>query len=231
MSESLPIKQQIQLEPSWLKVLQAEFEQPYFFAIKQFLLQEKQAGHMVYPQGKLIFNAFEQTPFDEVKVVILGQDPYHGAGQAHGLSFSVPLGVPPPPSLVHIFKEIKQDMGIEPPTHGNLEAWARQGVFLLNAILTVRANTAASHQHIGWQDFTDAVIRRLSEQREGIVFMLWGKFAQNKKSLIDASKHYILQAAHPSPLSALSGFFGCKHFSKCNELLQAAGKHPIDWHL
>lgn len=218
------------IENSWYEVLREEFEQPYFSAIKQFLQEEKRNGKVIYPPGPLIFNAFNLTPFDKVKVVILGQDPYHGAGQAHGLCFSVPHGVTPPPSLVNIFKEIEQDVHIAPPSHGNLEKWARQGVLLLNAILTVRANEPASHSKIGWERFTDAVIRKLSELREGLVFLLWGKFAQNKEYLIDTRRHVILKAAHPSPYSAHL-FFGCKHFSKTNLILQSMGLDPIDWRL
>ena len=210
--------------------MEEEFQKPYFREIKAFLLQEKNNGKTIYPPGPLIFNAFNLTPFDEVKAVILGQDPYHGAGQAHGLCFSVPKGIAPPPSLVNIFKELKEDTGIEIPTHGNLEQWAKQGVFLLNAFLTVRASEPASHSKIGWQLFTDAVIRKLSEQRTGIIFLLWGRFAQEKAALIDASRHHILTAAHPSPFS-VSGFYGCRHFSKTNELLRHEGYHPIDWRI
>jgi uracil-DNA glycosylase len=184
----------------------------------------------VYPPGRLIFNAFAKTPFDRLKVVILGQDPYHGEGQAHGLSFSVPEGVSQPPSLVNIFKEIKNDLGIEPPRHGNLESWAEQGVFLLNAILTVRRAEAASHSKAGWASFTDAVIRNISEHKSGIVFLLWGNFARQKKSLIDLNKHFVLESAHPSPLSA-NGFFGCKHFSKTNSILQQQGLPAINWQI
>ncbi len=219
-----------QIEPSWKEVLAEEFQKPYFQKIKQTLVEEKQNGRTIYPPGPLIFNAFNLTPFDEVKVVILGQDPYHGKGQAHGLCFSVPQGIAPPPSLVNIFKELNTDLGVPIPNHGNLEKWAKQGVFLLNAFLTVRANEAASHSKIGWQDFTNAVIQKLSEQRTGIIFLLWGRFAQEKDILIDKSKHHILYAAHPSPL-ARGAFMGCKHFSKTNELLQHEGYNPIDWSL
>ncbi len=218
------------ISESWKLRLADEFNAPYFAELKNFLLQEKKIGVKVFPPGNKIFNAFDLTPFEEVKVVILGQDPYHGTGQAHGLCFSVPDGVKPPPSLVNIFKEIKEDTGIENSYfNGNLESWARQGVFLLNAILTVRENTPASHQNHGWEQFTDAVIRSLSDQREGIVFLLWGKFAQSKATLIDAKKHFILQAAHPSPFSAYAGFFGCKHFSTVNKILREQGKKEIDW--
>jgi uracil-DNA glycosylase len=219
-----------QIVTSWLEVLKTEFEQPYFTAIKAFLLEEKKNGKTIYPPGHLIFNAFNLTPFNEVKVVIIGQDPYHGAGQAHGLSFSVPQGIAKPPSLVNIFKEIQTDLGIAPPPHGNLEKWAKQGVLLLNAMLTVRANEAASHSKIGWETFTNAVIKKLSDEREGIVFLLWGKFAQNKEVLIDTKKHSVLKAAHPSPLAG-GAYFGCKHFSKTNLILQSRGLEPIDWNL
>lgn len=220
-----------EIEESWRKVLEDEFQQPYFIALKQFLMKERAEGKTIYPPGSLIFNAFNLTPFNKVKVVILGQDPYHGKGQAHGLCFSVPSGVPSPPSLINIFKEIKNDLNIPVPVTGNLEYWARQGVLLLNALLTVRANQPASHHHIGWETFTDKVIMKLSSEKSGIVFLLWGRYAQDKSCLIDASKHYILKAAHPSPFSAHSGFFGCRHFSKTNELLTTQGKTPIDWSL
>lgn len=219
------------IESSWLEALKEEFEKPYFADIKQYLLHERQAGKTVYPPGSLIFNAFNLTPFDKVKVVILGQDPYHGPGQAHGLSFSVPKGIAQPPSLVNIFKEIKDDLGIAPPNHGNLEHWAKQGILLLNAFLTVRANEPASHSKIGWEHFTNAVIKKLSEEKDGLIFLLWGKFAQNKESLIDDFKHHILKAAHPSPFSVHYGFYGCKHFSKTNQILENKGLEPIDWNL
>lgn len=218
-----------QIEESWGRVLAEEFQKPYFLELKQFLLDEFAQGKTVFPPGKQIFNAFAHTPFDEVKVVILGQDPYHGTGQAHGLCFSVADGVKPPPSLVNIFKEIHEDLGLEMAQTGNLEKWSSQGVLLLNAILTVRAHQAASHQKKGWEQFTDAVIARLSQEREGIVFLLWGKYAQEKGKMIDTSKHFVLQAPHPSPFSANSGFFGCRHFSMTNEILTAQGKDPIDW--
>ncbi|MCB0515986.1 MAG: uracil-DNA glycosylase [Bacteroidetes bacterium] len=221
-----------QIHPSWLAVLQNEFEKPYFFAIKQQIIQDKLQGIEIYPPGNAIFNAFNLTAFEQVKVVILGQDPYHGIGQAHGLCFSVPDGVKPPPSLLNIFKEISDDLGIVfPPNKGNLTAWAKQGVFLLNAMLTVRANQAASHQNIGWQQFTDNVIRQLSAAHSGLVFLLWGRFAQNKSQLIDTQKHYILKAAHPSPLSAYNGFLGCKHFSQTNKILASLNKQAIDWQI
>lgn len=221
----------VKIEPSWKSVMKEEFSKDYFFKIKDFLLEEKKQNHVVYPPGNLIFNAFNLTPFDKVEVVILGQDPYHGRGQAHGLCFSVPYGITPPPSLVNIFKEIHSDIGASIPNHGNLEEWAKQGVLLLNALLTVRANEPASHRGIGWEIFTDAVIRKISEKKTGIVFLLWGKFAQEKESLIDTANHHVLKAAHPSPYSASSGFFGCKHFSKTNALLISQNKPPINWQL
>ncbi len=222
----------VKIEPTWKAALNAEFEQLYFSEMVNFIKEEKAKGAIIYPPGSLLFNAFEKTPFDKVKVVVLGQDPYHGTGQAHGLCFSVPMGVKPPPSLVNIFKEIKNEFpDFQIPEHGNLEKWAAQGVFLLNAILTVKANQPASHSQIGWQKFTDAVIRKISAEKSGIVFLLWGKFAQEKAALIDDSKHHILKAAHPSPFSAYAGFFGCKHFSKTNELLIQQGLPPIDWNL
>jgi uracil-DNA glycosylase len=187
--------------------------------------------HTIYPPGKYIFNAFNKTPFNDVKVIILGQDPYHGPGQAHGLSFSVPSGIKTPPSLVNIFKEISEDLNLPTPSHGNLESWAAQGVLLLNSTLTVRANLAGSHQRKGWENFTDAIIKRLSDRRENLVFLLWGRFSQNKSVLIDEKKHLILQAPHPSPLSAYTGFFGCRHFSKTNEFLLKKEKDAIDWTL
>jgi len=218
------------IEPSWKAALQEEFGQEYFSRLKEFLLGEK-SKYRVFPPGPLIFNAFNHTPFDRVKVVLLGQDPYHGAGQAHGLCFSVPGGVPKPPSLVNIFAELRSDLGIPEPVHGNLTRWADQGALLLNATLTVRENQAGSHQNKGWETFTDAAIRQLSERREGLVFMLWGNYAMAKRSMIDSSRHHILTAVHPSPLSAYRGFFGCRHFSKVNELLRMQGVEEIDWRL
>lgn len=221
----------VKIEKSWKEVLKEEFDKSYFQQIVTFIKMEKAAGKIIYPPGQLIFNAFYKTPFDEVKVVLLGQDPYHNKGQAHGLSFSVPRGVPLPPSLINIFKELKADIGIEIPDNGDLENWATQGVLLLNASLSVRQNEPGSHSKIGWLQFTDNVIEKLSEQKKGIVFLLWGKFAQDKQSIIDETKHFVLKAAHPSPFSADKGFFGCRHFSKTNELLTAQNKKPINWKL
>ena len=221
----------VQIEPSWKAALQDEFEKPYFSAIAETLKQEKAQGETIYPPGKLIFNAFNKTPFEKVKCVILGQDPYHGEGQAHGLCFSVNDGVKPPPSLVNIFKELQDDLGLPVPHSGNLEKWADHGVLLLNAILTVRAHEPTSHSKIGWEQFTDAVIRKISEEKTGVIFLLWGNFARNKKYLIDPDKHFVLEAAHPSPFSANNGFFGCHHFSKANELLKKQNKSPVDWRL
>ncbi|CAL1517384.1 uracil-DNA glycosylase [Chitinophaga sp. MM2321] len=221
----------VQIEESWKEVLKDEFNKTYFAEIVMHLKHEKALGKIIYPPGNLMFNAFEKTPFDKVKVVILGQDPYHGAGQAHGLSFSVPDGVKPPPSLGNIYKEMKTDLGLEIPKSGNLTKWAENGVLLLNAFLTVRAGEPASHSKIGWESFTDAVIRKISDQKNNVVFLLWGRFAQDKQILVDATRHYILKAAHPSPFSADKGFFGCRHFSKTNELLHKAGIQPIDWRL
>jgi uracil-DNA glycosylase len=221
----------VKIEDSWKNVLEQEFTKPYFLQVATHLKTERATGAVVYPPGQLIFNAFNTTPFSEVKVVILGQDPYHNPGQAHGLSFSVPDGISPPPSLVNIYKELHKDIGMLIPKTGNLTKWARQGVFLLNAILTVRANEPASHAKIGWMDFTDAVIKKISSEKEGIVFLLWGKFAQEKQALIDETKHSVLKASHPSPFSADKGFFGCKHFSKTNELLRGRGIEAIDWSL
>ena len=221
----------VQIEESWKNILKEEFGKVYFQQIVTFLKAEKSAGRIIYPPGPLIFNAFNKTPFSKVEVVLLGQDPYHNKGQAHGLSFSVPDGIPKPPSLINIFKELENDLGIPSPKNGNLEKWATQGVLLLNASLTVRQNEPASHSKIGWLQFTDTVISKISEQKKGIVFLLWGKFAQDKQSIIDETKHYVLKAAHPSPFSADKGFFGCKHFSKTNELLALQHKESIDWKL
>nr|WP_068892343.1 uracil-DNA glycosylase [Pedobacter panaciterrae] len=222
----------ITLEKSWLKELDAEFEKSYMKDLKAFLQQEKQKGITVYPKGSDVFNALNHTPFNKVKVVILGQDPYHGQGQAHGLSFSVQKGVTVPPSLKNIYKELTTDIeGFSIPAHGNLTKWADEGVLLLNATLTVRAHEAGSHQGKGWEIFTDKIISQLSEQREGLVFLLWGRYAQNKSALIDQTKHTILAAAHPSPFSAYNGFFGCRHFSKANAILAKQGISPIDWQI
>jgi uracil-DNA glycosylase len=221
----------VAMESSWKAALQEEFDQPYFAGIAGFIKEEIKLGKTIYPPGKLIFNAFNKTPFDKVKCVILGQDPYHGRGQAHGLCFSVSDGVAPPPSLVNIFKELHADTGLPVPSSGNLEKWTGQGVLLLNSILTVAAGQPASHSKTGWEQFTDAVIRKISDEKTGIIFLLWGRYAQNKQSLIDPNKHHILKAAHPSPFSANNGFFGCRHFSKTNALLQQQGKEIIDWQL
>jgi uracil-DNA glycosylase len=219
-----------EIEESWKNLLYKEFQSFYFEELKSFLIEEKKK-YAVYPPGKQIFSAFNFTPFDQVKAVIIGQDPYHGNGQANGLCFSVADGIRKPPSLVNIFKEMNVDLGIKIPESGNLEKWAKQGVMLLNATLTVRANQAGSHQNKGWEQFTDAVIRALSDNKEGLVFILWGAFAQAKEKLIDTSKHHILKAAHPSPFSAYNGFFGCRHFSKTNEILRQLGKEEINWNL
>lgn len=218
------------IEEGWYKVLKEEFESSYFAALKEQLIQEKRQ-YIVYPPGSLIFNAFNLTPFDKVKVVILGQDPYHNPGQAHGLAFSVPNGIMPPPSLQNIFKEMQDDLGLPIPQSGNLEKWAKEGVLLLNASLTVRANMAASHSRLGWTQFTDAAIKALSREKEHLVFILWGNYAIAKEQLIDSRKHLILKTVHPSPLSASRGFFGCHHFSKTNEYLINNGIKPIDWNL
>lgn len=220
----------VKIEKSWADALGAEFEKPYFTALARYLHEQKAAGKTIYPPGRLIFRAFELTPLPSVKVVILGQDPYHGPGQAMGLSFSVPQGIKAPPSLVNIFKEIQSDLGITMSGSPDLEPWARQGVLLLNSSLTVQAGIANSHKAIGWQYFTDAVIKCISDTCNGVVFMLWGNFARDKKVLIDTSRHYVLEAVHPSPLAG-GGFFGCRHFSKANQLLQAQGKTPINWQL
>ncbi len=219
-----------QIDETWKLVLKDEFESEYFGLLKQFLIEEKKK-YRIYPQGKDIFTAFNLTPYDKIKVVILGQDPYHGENQAHGLCFSVTDGIKLPPSLVNIYKEIEDDLGLKMERRGNLTAWAAQGVFLLNATLTVRASQAGSHQKKGWEIFTDSVIKNISDKKEGIVFILWGNYAQAKIPLIDESKHFILKAAHPSPLSAYNGFFGCKHFSQTNKLLIQQGKTPINWEI
>ncbi len=219
---------EVKIEPSWKEQLQEEFDKPYFKELTGFVRSEYQSKK-IFPPPKDIFKAFDLCPFDNVKVVILGQDPYHGPGQAHGLCFSVNQNIPMPPSLINIYKEIQSDIGGEIPAHGNLEHWAEQGVFLLNAILSVIAHNAASHRNKGWEEFTDAVIRLISAKKEHVVFMLWGAFAQGKAEMIDQSKHLILKAPHPSPLSSHRGFFGCKHFSQANEYLKSHDLDPINW--
>jgi uracil-DNA glycosylase len=232
MSESSSTRTQAPLEPGWQSVLSEEFEKDYMKSLRAFLVQEKQNGNTVFPKNADIFNAFNHTPFDKVKVVIIGQDPYHGQGQAHGLAFSVQKGITVPPSLKNIYKELETDIeGFNKPDHGSLMQWADDGVLLLNATLTVRAHEAGSHQGKGWEIFTDRAIQLLSEERDNLVFLLWGKFAQNKSVLIDENKHTILKAAHPSPFSAYNGFFGCKHFSKSNEVLIEKGLQPVDWQI
>lgn len=221
---------EVRMEAGWKKALQAEFEKPYFAQISAFLHTEIKSGKTIYPPAKLIFNAFDSTPFDSLKVLLLGQDPYHQPRQAHGLSFSVPLGVPQPPSLRTVFTELHSDLGLTAPSHGCLEGWARQGVLLLNAVLTVEAGKPASHSGIGWMHFTDAVIKAVSDQKEHIVFLLWGNFARSKRDLIDSSKHCILEAAHPSPL-ARGAFYGSRPFSQTNAYLQNHGIAPINWQL
>ena len=221
---------EVRIEESWKNALAEEFGKPYFESLVRFLHSEKTAGQKIYPPGSQIFRAFDLTPVENLKVVILGQDPYHGPGQAHGLSFSVSAGVPAPPSLKNIFKEIESDLGVRMSGYPDLEKWARQGVLLLNAVLTVRAGQPASHSKIGWQEFTDAVIRYISDNCDGVVFLLWGNFARTKSALIDHSRHHVLEAAHPSPL-ARGAFFGCRHFSQTNALLAAQGKTMIDWKL
>lgn len=223
----------IDLEASWLHILKGEFEQPYMLKLKEFLKNEKAAGHVIYPKGSDIFNAFNTTPLDDIKVVILGQDPYHGANQAHGLSFSVQKGVDIPPSLRNIYKELQTDIpGFVIPKHGDLTEWAQQGVLLLNATLTVQAANAGSHQKKGWELFTDTVIKKISDEKHGVVFILWGNYAQSKSALIDATKHLVIRSTHPSPLAvSRGGFFGSRPFSKTNEYLVKQGKKPIDWQI
>ena len=221
----------ITLETSWKTHLLPEFSQPYMLALRQFLRDEKVAGKVIYPPGGQIFNALDSTPLPQVKVVILGQDPYHGPGQAHGLCFSVAPGVPAPPSLKNIFKELQRDLGLPVPNHGCLQRWAEQGVLLLNTSLTVEQGQAGSHANKGWQTFTDRIIELVNQECQGVVFLLWGAHAQSKRKLIDASKHQVLCSAHPSPLSAHRGFLGNGHFSATNAYLQAQGKNPIDWRL
>lgn len=220
------------LEPSWLRVLSDELEKPYFKELKSFLLNQQQKGFIIFPKNEDIFNAFNYTPFNQLKVVILGQDPYHGQGQAHGLSFSVQKGITPPPSLKNIYKELANDIqDFQIPNHGDLTSWAKQGVLLLNATLTVNAHEPGSHQKRGWEKFTDHVISEISEKKTGVVFLLWGKFAQQKEHLIDTNKHHVLKAAHPSPFSAYNGFFGSKPFSKTNDILKKQGLSPINWQI
>lgn len=226
-----PSTRQPQVEPSWKRALAAEFGAGYMRELRAFLVAERAAGRQVFPPMPQVFGAFDHTPFDAVRVVIVGQDPYHGPGQAMGLCFSVPRGVQQPPSLRNMLREIEEDLGIERPEHGDLTHWADQGVLLLNTSLTVRAHEAASHAGRGWERLTDAAIRTLAEQREGLVFLLWGRHAQAKRAMIDESRHLALTAPHPSPLSASKGFFGCRHFSRTNEYLQSRGLQPIDWSL
>jgi uracil-DNA glycosylase len=221
----------VMLHESWKAPLQSEFDAPYMATLKEFLVAERDKGKRIFPKGSEWFHALDVTPLEQVRVVILGQDPYHGEGQAHGLCFSVKPGVRSPPSLINIYKEMKSDLGLEPPPHGNLEAWAKQGVLLLNAVLTVEAGLAASHQGKGWERFTDAVIRLVNDQPRPVVFILWGSYAQRKAAFVDRSRHLVLASAHPSPLSAHNGFFGSKPFSKANEFLVAHGEKPIDWNV
>ena len=223
--------QDIKLHPSWLEPLRTEFEQPYMGELKSFLLTERNKGRQIFPKASNWFRALDLCPLEKVRVVILGQDPYHGEGQAHGLCFSVPPGTPPPPSLVNIFKELESDLGIEPARHGSLEHWAKQGVLLLNSVLTVEMGRAASHRDRGWERFTDQVVRLVNSTRQPAVFMLWGSYAQKKAAFVDSSLHLVLKAPHPSPLSAHSGFFGCRHFSKANAFLEKCGVAPIEWTL
>ena len=221
----------IKLDESWRAPLREEFERPYMQALQQFLEEEKAAGKRIFPKGGEYFRALDLTPLDKVKVVILGQDPYHGEGQAHGLCFSVRPGVRTPPSLVNIYKELKSDLGLAPPRHGFLEHWAQQGVLLLNSVLTVEMGRAASHQKRGWEEFTDAIIRLVNSQAEPVVFLLWGAYAQRKAAFVDQTRHLVLKAAHPSPLSAHNGFLGCRHFSQANAFLEAKGRGAVDWAL
>ena len=223
--------QDIKLEPGWRERLKGEFEQPYMADLKRFLVAERERGRRIFPKGSEWFRALDLTPLEQVRVVILGQDPYHGAGQAHGLCFSVQPGVPPPPSLVNIFKELASDLGIRPARHGLLDHWARQGVLLLNSVLTVEMGRAASHRDRGWERFTDAVVAEVNAKPDPVVFLLWGSYAQKKAAFVDQTRHLVLKAPHPSPLSAHSGFFGCRHFSKANAFLESRGLAPIDWAL
>ncbi len=227
----MPTTDSVKLEASWKKTLLSEFEQPYMQSLREFLRREKQAGKVIYPPSAQMFAAFEHTPFDQVRVVILGQDPYHGPGQAHGLCFSVPPGVPQPPSLKNIFKELESDLGLTAPNHGCLDSWAEQGVLLLNSVLSVQQSQAASHQGQGWERFTDQVIHYLNQEREHIVFLLWGSYAQRKGQFIDRNRHCVLESTHPSPLSAHRGFLGCRHFSRANQYLTAQGYPTINWQI
>ena len=222
-------KREIRLDPSWKNRLESEFSQPYMISLRQFLLERKGGGAVIYPPGDLIFNAMNSTPFEAVNVVILGQDPYHGPGQAHGLCFSVLDGVAIPPSLINIYKELEADLGFARPVNGNLQNWAGQGVLLLNAVLTVEQGRAGAHQGKGWEEFTDRIVSELNESRDGLVFMLWGSYAMKKGAMIDRSRHLVLTAPHPSPLSAHRGFLGCRHFSKANEWLVQHGQSPVEW--
>ncbi|MDM9648154.1 uracil-DNA glycosylase [Rhizobium sp. S163] len=224
-------EQTIALEDSWKSALSTEFEQPYMQRLRSFLIERKQMGKRIFPKGSEYFRALDLTPLKDVKVVILGQDPYHGSGQAHGLCFSVQPGIRIPPSLVNIYKELQADLGITPARHGFLEHWARQGVLLLNSVLTVEEAQAASHQGKGWETFTDAVIRKVNDECDAVVFILWGAYAQRKAAFVDTSRHLVLKSPHPSPLSAHNGFFGCHHFSRANAFLKEHGRSPIDWQL
>lgn len=228
---SMSTTREIQLDSSWLQHLQPEFDSDYMQQLRQFLLQRKQAGAVIYPPGKAIFAALNTTPLDQVKVVIIGQDPYHGPDQAHGLCFSVKPGIAVPPSLLNIYKEVANDTGCGMPSHGYLMPWAEQGVLLLNAVLTVERGQAGAHQNKGWERFTDQIIATVNEQREHVVFLLWGSYAQKKAAMVNTQKHCVLKAPHPSPLSAHRGFLGCQHFSKCNDYLETNGKKPIRWQL
>lgn len=229
--KTIETERAVQLNPAWLAHLEGEFSQDYMQSLRQFLRNEKSQGKQIYPPGEQIFSALNTTPLDQVKVVILGQDPYHGSGQAHGLCFSVLPGVVVPPSLKNIFKELKADLGVPTPSHGYLESWAQQGVLLLNAVLTVEKSMAASHQGKGWEQFTDKVVEVVNQSKEQVVFLLWGSYAQKKGQIIDRKRHHVMQSTHPSPLSAHRGFLGCRHFSQANQYLEKTGQQPIDWSL
>lgn len=226
----MPVNTEIKIEKGWKGQLESEFQEPYFQHLRDFLIAERKS-YKIYPKGGHIFRSFNTTSFANTKVILIGQDPYHGEGQAEGLSFSVAPGVKPPPSLGNMYKELKADVGFNIPNHGHLIYWAEQGILLLNSVLTVRANQPASHRNQGWEKFTDRAIQQASAHKEHLVFLLWGRYAQDKEGLIDTSKHLVLKAAHPSPFSAAAGFFGCKHFSKTNAYLKAHGMNPIDWQL